>query len=399
MIGRDRYWAKVLARAEALDSGEFGAILKCLAKERERLLSIFHLLREAVLIVDGAGVVEFYNDTAGYLLGLTEKDIYSLAIWKIIPDLGPFFSEKSPKSTVLSRQIELSYPSVRFLRLYLQPFVPAPAGEEEFILLMSDVTDEVASTEEQIADEKLNSVMGLACEVAHELGNPLNSIQIHLQLLDRRLKKHRAAKTLGTKTLSKSLAVCMEEIERLDGIVKNFLRALRFQPVACQNCDVLPLIKKGLALLKPQLDSLHIGVEIRIEKPVLPKIWADPDRVHQALFNVLKNAMEAIGVNGRIQISLDVTETDFVIAVVDSGKGFTPVEAAKVFQASFSDKPYGCGIGSMIVQRIMKEHGGRINVETREGTGSVVSLCFPLKEGGCPRLLPDSQKRIRKGRH
>ncbi len=123
----------------------------------------------------------------------------------------------------------------------------------------------------------------------------------------------------------------------------------------------------------------------------MPNVYIDVERVHQALFNVFKNAIEAIGANGCIRISLYIAENDFVVAIGDSGKGFEEKKAAKIFQTSFSDKLYGRGIGSLIIQRVMQEHGGKVDIETKSGVGTVVLLRFPLKEQRL-KLLPDSNK-------
>jgi PAS domain S-box-containing protein len=382
---RNRYWEKLESRVDNLEPAELNAVIQRLNRERKWLSSIFHLLKDAVIVVDHGGIVEFFNESAKHLLGLVEKDIYRLRFWKIIPELAEFFVRKTTTTTALSKQIELHYPKARSVRLYLQPFVHEDSENVKFFVLINDITEDKDRTERRITDEKLDAVVQLTSNVAHELGNPINSMQIHLQLVERQLR----AKKLP-QTILKSFDVFAEELGRLDGIVKNFLSAVRPTKIVYRSQCVLPVVRRVLTLLQPQLNNLDIRVELHVAPPgMLPPISIDANRVHQALFNVLKNAVEAIGTKGCIHISVDVDGDDVVVAVADSGRGMSPHKTAKIFQKSFSDKRGGNGIGSMIVRRVMQEHDGRVDIETKEGIGTIVSLHFPLRQGRRLKLLPD----------
>ena len=164
--------------------------LSSLNRERKRLRAIFHLLHEAVLLVDAKGKISFYNRTAQQLLALPEKAKRMPYLWHWIPTLKSFFTQSDPNTRpdILTTETELTYPEKRFVQLRLQPFSEADE-KAQFIVLLQDITQERTQSEEQLFQVCLDSVTQLASELAHELGNPLNAIGIHLQLVQRTLKE------------------------------------------------------------------------------------------------------------------------------------------------------------------------------------------------------------------
>ena len=448
--------------------------------ERKRLRAIFHLLHEAVLLVGSKGSISFYNRSAQQLLALPERTKRMPHLWHWIPTLKSFFAQPDLEvhPGVLVMETELTYPEKRFVRLRLQPFSKAD-GRPLFIVLLQDITQERTQSEEQLFQGCLDSVTQLASELAHELGNPLNAIGIHLQLVQRALKslfsttdiathcKNPTNETAETNRISpgtvlsasentaktvpsnypvlpvypaqtgkngavstaiqqhtitsgnpdtaivpiaptavvpileqqsplqhftssqtaelfqklwQSLSVCQSEVQRLDALVQQFLKSVRPQSLELKRGNVLQPLKKVLAVLKPQLDDAHITVELHISNP-LSSVFMDADRLHQAFFNVLKNAREAIGTNGKIVISCEQDERYLILSFADSGGGFPETQAIQPFSSgNTTRKPNGHGIGMLIVQRIMREHHGFVEIQTKASIGSVVSLKFPLPE-------------------
>lgn len=448
--------------------------------ERKRLRAILHLLHEAVLLIDAKGKISFYNRTAQQLLALPKTAKRIPHLWHWIPTLKSFFTQPDLKARpgILITETELIYPEKRFVRLQLQPFSEVD-GRPLFIVLLQDITQERTNSEEQLFQGCLDSVTQLASELAHELGNPLNAIGIHLQLMQRTLKslfsttdiasrcKNPTNETAETTTISpetilsaskntakampsnypalpvypaqtaqygavstaiqqhtttsgnpdtaivpiattavvptpekqpllqhfassqttelfqklwQSLSVCQSEVQRLDALVQQFLKSVRPQSLELKRGNVLQPLKKVLAVLKPQLDDAHITVELHISNP-LSSVFMDADRLHQAFFNILKNAREAIGTNGKIVISCLQDERYLILSFADSGGGFPETQAIQLFsQSHMTQKPNGHGIGMLIVQRIMREHNGFVEIQTKASIGSVVSLKFPLPE-------------------
>lgn len=361
---------------------EFGQLLQHVERERSLLHSIFNLLQEAVLLVDSQGNIEFYNESARSLLGLPKDNKSLPALWHWLPNLKSFFEPRDNTiyPDVSSKEMALSYPENKQVRVHIQ----ALREEEQpirFIVLIQDITQETQKTEERVFQEKTDSIVQLASEVAHELGNPLNSLGIHLQLMQRALKTKP-----DVDKFSQSLQICQNEIHRLDEIVQHFLQAVRPQCCRLQKGSIVPIIKKVLEVIKPQLDSLNIAIDLDI-KGNLPLIYLDPSRVHQALFNVIKNAIEAIGSNGWIRISCYLSDTHLIIACADSGCGISGTQAMRMTTSNNrTTKDLGHGIGMLIIQRVMREHNGSLDLESKEKLGSILYLRFPLIEQNLRKL-------------
>ncbi|MDV7391662.1 ATP-binding protein, partial [Arthrospira platensis SPKY1] len=207
-------------------------------------------------------------------------------------------------------------------------------------------------------------------------GNPLNSLTIHLQLLSRQLKKNAAGLPALNKLLD-SVAICQGEVERLDGIITHFLEAIRPTQPNCTEVDLLQLLDEVMAVQGPELAARSIEISIEIKTPPAA-VLADRNQVKQVYFNVIKNAMEAMAGGGRLRVRSRSDDAYLYIQFADTGEGIADEDLSKVFQAYFTTKKSGHGLGMMIVQRIMRDHGGHVSIESRQGVGTVVTLQFPL---------------------
>ena len=277
----------------------------------------------------------------------------------------------------MTREFELTYPELRSIRLYMVPFRDAgQSGARRFAVILSDITKEKKSTEARIEDERTSSILLLAAGVAHELGNPLNSLTIHLQLIERKLKKLKASK--GTESVAESLQVCREEVMRLDGIISHFLEAIRPQPPDLAETDLGEVLAEVLRFQHRELADRDVAVEA--ETGDLPRVMADRNQLKQVFFNITKNAMEAMQPGGRLRIKSRVDDESVYLLFGDTGSGIKPEDLVRMFQPYHTTKTGGHGLGLMIAQRIMRDHGGQIGLESKPGVGTVVTLQFPRKD-------------------
>ena len=372
---------KILGRIEDLDSVNLGILVQRLARERKMQETVFNTIQDGVIVIDSDGVVQYANDAALGLIGLKGNDIGVTRLWKMVPDLAKsidletVMGEKK-SAPVLSREIELNYPDHRVVRLYMVP-IDAQVGHDDsggYVIVLSDLTEERVSMEERLESERIDSIVRLAAGVAHELGNPLNSLTIHLQLIERKLKK--LAKQPDATKLTESLQVCQGEVERLDGIITHFLKAIRPQKLELNELDLLGLVEDVLRVQEAELSNRKLEVKVEVSDD-LPIILGDRDQIKQAFFNLVKNAMEAMQPSGSLRI-LARCDDDFVyLQFVDDGSGISEEDLSKVFQAYYTTKEEGHGLGMMIVERIMREHGGHINIESRKEAGTAITLQFP----------------------
>lgn len=372
---------KILGRIEDLDSVNLGILVQRLARERKMQETVFNTIQDGVIVIDSDGVVQYANDAALGLIGLKGNDIGVTRLWKMVPDLAKsidletVMGEKK-SAPVLSREIELNYPDHRVVRLYMVP-IDAQVGHDDsggYVIVLSDVTEERVSMEERLESERIDSIVRLAAGVAHELGNPLNSLTIHLQLIERKLKK--LAKQPDATKLTESLQVCQGEVERLDGIITHFLKAIRPQKLELNELDLLGLVEDVLRVQEAELSNRKLEVKVEVSDD-LPTILGDRDQIKQAFFNLIKNAMEAMQPSGSLRILARCDDDYVYLQFVDNGSGISEEDLSKVFQAYYTTKEEGHGLGMMIVERIMREHGGHINIESRKEAGTAITLQFP----------------------
>ena len=372
---------KILGRIEDLDSVNLGILVQRLARERKMQETVFNTIQDGVIVIDSDGVVQYANDAALGLIGFKGNDIGVTRLWKMVPDLAKsidletVMGEKK-SAPVLSREIELNYPDHRVVRLYMVP-IDAQVGHDDsggYVIVLSDVTEERVSMEERLESERIDSIVRLAAGVAHELGNPLNSLTIHLQLIERKLKK--LAKQPDATKLTESLQVCQGEVERLDGIITHFLKAIRPQKLELNELDLLGLVEDVLRVQEAELSNRKLEVKVEVSDD-LPIILGDRDQIKQAFFNLIKNAMEAMQPSGSLRILARCDDDYVYLQFVDNGSGISQEDLSKVFQAYYTTKEEGHGLGMMIVERIMREHGGHINIESRKEAGTAITLQFP----------------------
>ena len=376
---------KLYARLATLNKVELSNLLQHLDRERSLLSSIFNLLQESIVLVDKKGNIDFFNESASRFLALSKEHKQVAPLWHWLPALKSFFDSSNDGicPDVLSKEMELVYPEKKWVRIHIQIF-PENKDNPRFIVLIQDITAETEENEERLLQERFDSVVQLASEVAHELGNPLNSMGIHLQLIQRALRNMDLPANIA-----ESLAVCQSEVKRLDEIIQHFLKAVRPRAVSLKKENIVPIIHDVLSLMRPQLENLGIRADIQVQDNLSP-IFLDKARVHQALFNVIKNATEAIGNNGWIKISCYQNDCQLVVGCADSGGGISGEQAATMMSSSNnSTKHAGQGIGMLIVRRVMREHHGCVELESKEKLGSILYLKFPLPEQNL-RKLPHS---------
>ena len=389
-LGKPNSLDRILDRIEDMDEANLSILVQRLARERRLLETILDTIREGVLIIDGEGIIEHGNEAASRMIGFDRKDQGQNPLWKLIPELARTLElsidGEYSEISVVSREVQLTYPEDRYLRVYLIPFSDEDIDTHEgkrYAVVLSDITEEKITVREMIEDEKTTSILMLAAGVAHELGNPLNALTIHLQLINRELKKKTSEFDL--KTADSSLSVCTREVSRLDGIIRNFLGAVRPSQPNFQDVDLISVMGDVLETIGQELKDQGVSVDIGIDRKP-PLVVADPNQIEQVYFNLLRNASEAMEGGGTIRVRSRSDDEFVYLQIGDSGSGVEGQNLSKVFEPYYTTKKGGHGLGMMIVHRIMSEHGGLVGIDSRMGTGTVVTLQLPRRHRRIRRL-------------
>lgn len=369
---RSSFIDKLIKRMDRLEPGEVQGVVLELLREKGFLEKVFDALQEGVILLDTEGKVTYVNQAASTFFGLKSDQVIGQRLAQGAVR-GLDWNELLKPGTVVSRDLEIFYPENRYLNFYITSIDDDQALG--FVMLIRDVTETRKRTEEQIESERLNAFTLLAAGVAHELGNPLNSLTIHLQLLERRLKK------MGAKgeSLREHLDVATGEIKRLDFIIGQFLAAIRPTQPQLQRVQLRELLDECVRFLQPEIEQAKVRLKLDLRAD-LPSMLLDGNQMKQAVYNLIRNACQAMPNGGTLTISGTFTDFEVRLSFEDTGKGISSEQMNKLFQPFATTRSTGTGLGLLIVRRIVREHGGEIDIESREGQGTRVSLWLPLVE-------------------
>jgi len=216
----------------------------------------------------------------------------------------------------------------------------------------------------------------LAAGVAHEIGNRITPLRLHLQLLDRNLRHLPAGKRAPLQEL---LDVALTESNWLDKIIKDFLRAARPAPPRMALESLNAVVEETLRFMSGEIQSAGITAEANLSRG-LPRLWLDHDQMKQVFINLIKNALQAMKPGGRLTVATERADNSVLVSVSDTGAGIPPHLIGKIFEPYESTKKGGSGLGLMIVRRIVQQHGGAIDVDSVVGKGTVFRLRLPTRE-------------------
>lgn len=414
MAAKSRFLDKVLPRIGRLDEVGLQTVLQRLARERSFLETLFNTIEDGVLVVDKSGRIIYFNQAVTRLLGLQPK-AENQNITSFIPDLewGKIrHFDLADGSGVVRHEFEIHYPRPRFLRLYAAPLAGEAAGGTGVALILHDATEARQKTIEVIESERVQALTLLAASVAHEIGNPLNALHIHLQLMERELKKLRSAalsQPLASASsrlrlrarsrdasddniardlvpkLEQYLSVARGEINRLDYIITQFLQAIRPSQPQLKPASLNEVVQKTLQLLQVEMDNRGLQLRTRLA-PQLPLAPLDATQIQQLLVNLIKNAIQAMTRGGTLTVQTGEGADGVWVSVADTGSGIQQEQVNRIFEPFYTTKEKGTGLGLMIVQRIVRAHGGHLELESREDRGTTFRIWLPLHERK-PRLL------------
>jgi PAS domain S-box-containing protein len=408
---------RALQKADKLKAEQFRDLLVLASEEIDRLETVMDSLIRGVLVCDCGHNLIIANKAARRLLSILSYEQGKETIWSVIPDetVADFLANTlTAGDNVDGKEFNVEVNGMeRLLSVSVMPVVQDYQVSGSLILI-NDIT-EIRNREAKMRRmESLASLTTLAAGVAHEIKNPLGALSIHVQLIQKaavgqealcaKLKRpvleqnqtfqqHNEASGNANEVreecepfryfrqIDKYLKVVNEEIDRLNGIVVDFLFAVRPVNAQMRRGNINDLVTELAGFVSVELKNSGIECVLDLDEN-LGAVDFDFGLIKQALLNVVQNAaaaMSVVAMNGirKLTITTADMEEEVFIIIADTGAGISEDNLSKIFEPYFTTKESGTGLGLTMVFKIVKEHQGEVIVSSREGKGTVFTIALP----------------------
>src|SRR5204863_907342 len=252
--------------------------------------------------------------------------------------------------------------------------------ERRTAALRAEMEERKRLEQAKLQGERLAVVGSMAAQVAHEIRNPLGSISLNLDLVERELNVF--ANSNGS--LATECRVLLHEmrsqVSRIRQVLQEYLRFARMPKSERAAVSLKGFLEEKLNFVQPLLDQKHVDLR-RMLDPNLPPVCVDAEQLWEALLNLIRNALDAMPDGGNLTVTVQRHGAEALMSISDNGRGMTEEEARHLFVPFFTTKSDGTGLGLAYTQQVINEHGGKIDCATARGKGSTFSIQLPLAVG------------------
>lgn len=383
-----RFYERAADRLDKIDSTQLRELLRRLTSDNDLLGMVLDSMARGIIVTDTAGRILLVNRAAERLVPFRTSEYAQSCVWTVISDaeIAGFLQETlQHQENARERDFTIAAGAMRTLSFDVLPLVHEGhvAGN---LIYAEDVTEKRAAEARLRRTESLAALATLTAGVAHEIKNPLGAVSIHLQLIRRRLRGERQEPDAAAwSAVREAVGVIEEEVERLNQIVVDYLFAVRPMNVNLTSGQVNEVLAELLRLLRPELKEA--GIELREQLGNdLPRVRLDQRYLREALLNIIKNAIAAMveatsSDRPRVLAVASATDGESVtIRIGDTGPGIPQEIQGKVFEPYFTTRDFGSGLGLTLVYKIVKEHLGEIELDSKPGSGSTFSISIPIPQ-------------------
>jgi signal transduction histidine kinase len=246
--------------------------------------------------------------------------------------------------------------------------------------LRAEIEERKRLEQAKLQGERLAVVGSMAAQVAHEIRNPLGSISLNIDLIGEELQRFANSSDGSTAECQLLLREMHSQVLRIRQVLQEYLRFARMPKSERAAVSLARFLEEKLNFVQPLLDQKHVDLR-RTFDPNLPPVYVDAEQLWEAILNLIGNALDAMPDGGNLTVSAQRHGTEALVSISDNGRGMTEEEARHLFVPFFTTKSDGTGLGLAYTQRVVNEHGGRINCATTRGKGSTFSIQLPLAVG------------------
>ncbi|MBP5463743.1 MAG: two-component sensor histidine kinase [Treponema sp.] len=418
---------KVSQKLSKLSPEQLERVIESMNGENRTLHSTLESLSTGLVIVDGDYRCKKSNKAAERLIPFKKRlsgdKIGEFRLWELVDDeyISAFLRTcATEQKTNVSEEFSLAAgDKTRFITIKILPLVEKQASGEGnafdttiagSVITVEDITER---TQQEVMLHRMESLAGLtnlAASVAHEIKNPLGAISIHIQLLQKAVRKSREGDGMlpKEKFMEDYLAVINEEIDNLNKIVVDFLFAVRPLQVNMSLSDPDALIEKFVSFFRPEFQSKGVEIRLSLCKDA-PRLLIDEKLFRELVINLAQNALAAIeerfaasgpsaaagnspsvpaaaggdgmpDAGGSLLLESCVKDGKYVLNIADNGVGMDEKTASKIFEPYYTTKATGTGLGLTMVYKIVKEFKGDIDVKSVKNHGTVFTISLPVPQ-------------------
>ncbi|MBN2105709.1 PAS domain-containing protein [bacterium] len=338
---------------------------------------ILQNLEDAVVAVDGAGIITVFNSAAESIYQLRRDTVigtriseYSLSCFELLKETlttGEQIKAQENQCEIQNQQL--------ILRLSTSVIRNSSKIIDAAILVASDITEQRQLEKQLQRQEKLQAMGALASGVAHEVRNPINAIGMIAQRFQ---KEFQPKKDL--KEYQKLTRAMREEVGRINGIIQQFLEFAKPPALQCRILSIEKLFDDVHAVFNSSATSKKVIFEVKVNDQVV--LDMDFDQMKQALLNLLNNGLDACRPGDRLNMSGYLENQSYIIEIKDTGRGIPESELGRIFDLYYTTKAEGTGIGLPMVVQIIQGHGGTIEVHSELNHGSCFKIRLPCQSQG-----------------
>ncbi len=365
---------KLLERLPNAEKQRIGNYLQRFYEENYLYSKIIDELPYAILILDDENHVKFKNKLAENFLDNMQPIKFDQRFDKLNEFLNTILSKKSCEITCrieIKDENETVYLKWQSIPIFLN----SKEKYDYLIILIMDITDEIKREQKLLHTEKLALVGTLSAGIAHELRNPLSTIFIHIEILFKVLNNLNIE---SKKEIMEILNIIYDELKRINQITNDFMKIAKPLKISLVKTNLIKLIEDVIRDFNILLKEKNIKLEFIYDN--IDEVYVDPKGIFQAIYNLIKNSIEAIDKDGKIIIRLYKSEKFICIDIIDNGKGIEEENIDKVFEPYFTTKKSGTGLGLMNVYNIIHAHQGKITVKSKKGMGTKFTIFLPIRK-------------------
>lgn len=373
-----KFLQRALEKIEKMDRTQIRQLVSDIAGDNELLEMVMESMSDGVVVTDREDNILMVNKSAERMFPFSTDDLIEKPLNQAIGDkeIREFLKENlHGLDRILDQEFTLGDGYSRTLSLSIMPLV-RQGWITGNVIHIEDVTEKRAKEARLRRAESLAALTTLTAGVAHEIKNPLGSIGIHLELMKKEMS---GKKQIETQKVLENLLIIKEEVDRLNRIVMDFLFTVRPMNAELSYDELNRVVRELLDFMKFELSEAGITVDTDLTKTG-PQILMDERYMKQAVLNILKNAISAMPDGGRLRVQTVQKGNELLLKISDTGVGIPDEHMDKIFEPYFTTKDFGSGLGLTLVYKILKEHMGDIEINSKVGEGTSITLSFPVPQ-------------------